>query len=110
MIGHTTLQVGGCASVFLFWEIYAANDVDVPHGRVSAGRCHASENLHKNLGSDHRRLVVTVRLRPAGYAGHASPKKSGVAAPRVAFLGEAWSQAGSNRRPRHCERRALPTE
>src|SRR3981081_1717405 len=33
-----------------------------------------------------------------------------VAAPRVAE-GEAWwSQAGSNRRPRHCERRALPAE
>src|SRR3979490_3337251 len=72
MIRHTTLQVGGRASVFLFWENYAANDVDVPHGRVSAGRCHASEKLHKNLGLGHRRLVVTVRLRPAGYAGHAS--------------------------------------
>src|SRR6185437_9009205 len=44
-----------------------------------------------------------------GYAGHAS-SSAVVAAPRVAE-GEAWwSQAGSNRRPRHCERRALPAE
>src|SRR5277367_1799501 len=53
------------------------------------------------------------RLRPVvaqeGYAGHAS-SSAFVAAPRVAE-GEAWwSQAGSNRRPRHCERRALPAE
>src|SRR5712692_7434786 len=33
-----------------------------------------------------------------------------VAAPRVAEGGAWWSQAGSNRRPRHCERRAIPAE
>src|ERR1700709_823723 len=67
--------------------IDAAEDVDVPH----------------------------LRLPPVfaqeGYAGHASPfgllRGCATRSPK----GEAWwSQAGSNRRPRHCERRALPAE
>ena len=54
------------------------------------------------------------RLRPSGYGGQPSPFATEL---RVACRAEAreasegwWSQAGSNRRPRHCERRALPAE
>src|SRR6202035_5233618 len=54
---------------------------------------------------------AAARLRPSGL--RRAPRfafGSCVAAPRVAE-GEAWwSQAGSNCRPRHCERRALPAE
>src|SRR5665213_2427048 len=58
------------------------------------------------------RVSATARRRPSGLRR----------APRFALRalrgcatrspkGEAWwSQAGSNRRPRHCERRALPAE
>src|ERR1700692_1257625 len=53
---------------------------------------------------------VSARLRPRGLRRARFAFCYYVAAPRVAE-GEAWwSQAGSNRRPRHCERRALPAE
>src|SRR5205085_10653542 len=55
-------------------------------------------------------MVLTARLRPSGLRRARFATGHHVAAPRVAE-GEAWwSQAGSNRRPRHCERRALPAE
>src|SRR5262245_10938137 len=58
---------------------------------------------------------LPVRLRPAGFGATAFADFAtrGYRACR-AVAGEAsegwWSQAGSNRRPRHCERRALPAE
>src|SRR5438128_12252076 len=56
------------------------------------------------------KMVLTARLRPSGLRRARFAVGHHVAAPRVAE-GEAWwSQAGSNRRPRHCERRALPAE
>src|SRR5438067_8238286 len=56
------------------------------------------------------RRGIEARLRPRGLRRARFAIGHHVAAPRVAE-GEAWwSQAGSNRRPRHCERRALPAE
>src|SRR5258708_1611936 len=49
VVWNPLLQIGGCAGIFLFWKIYAADDVDVPH----------------------RRLQPV--FAQGGYAGHASP-------------------------------------
>jgi hypothetical protein len=55
-------------------------------------------------------LIEKARLRPLGYDVAAFATK-GLAWPKLANASEGWwSQAGSNRRPRHCERRALPAE
>ncbi len=62
------------------------------------------------------RAIDKARLRPAGFGEAASAcfAPIGWNAACLAVACEAsegwWSQAGSNRRPRHCERRALPTE
>src|SRR5207249_10367748 len=58
--------------------------------------------------------LAQARRRPSGYGEAAfatmgawmgaCPAEAGVACEGW------WSQAGSNRRPRHCERRALPAE
>jgi hypothetical protein len=57
-------------------------------------------------------IYAPARRRPSGYAGHhASPFRPSRGCATRSPKGEAWwSQAGSNRRPRHCERRALPAE
>jgi hypothetical protein len=68
---------------------------------VAAPRVADGENVRCIVGV---RSVFVLRATPDTLHLRLS-----VAAPRVAE-GEAWSQAGSNRRPRHCERRALPSE
>src|SRR5258707_11706259 len=61
-------------------------------------------------------LPDRARRRLSGYAAAASAASAtighGVACRAVACEASEgwWSQAGSNRRPRHCERRALPAE
>ena len=57
-------------------------------------------------------VVSTSPSSPWGFAGHhASPFWLRRGCATRSPKGEAWwSQAGSNRRPRHCERRALPAE
>src|SRR4051812_34976566 len=60
--------------------------------------------------------LAQARLRPLGYGAAAfacfATRGHGVACRAVACEASEgwWSQAGSNRRPRHCERRALPAE
>ena len=106
VIRYPLLLISGCSDILLVRKIDA--DVDVPH-RVSV-RCEGQDYIKIALG-----------LRSLGCVSPSSP--FGLRrAPRF-FLratrgcatrspkGEAWwSQAGSNRRPRHCERRALPAE
>src|SRR5438045_8698388 len=55
------------------------------------------------------RFFAEARLRPAGYDAPAFARSACLAEAGSACEGW-WSQAGSNRRPRHCERRALPAE
>src|SRR5438045_4339112 len=55
------------------------------------------------------RFFAEARLRPAGYDAPAFARSACLAEAGAACEGW-WSQAGSNRRPRHCERRALPAE
>src|SRR3954452_6555299 len=60
--------------------------------------------------------LAPARRRPSGYGAAAfalfATIGHGAACPAVAREASEgwWSQAGSNRRPRHCERRALPAE
>ena len=67
-------------------------------------------------GSEGEGVAARARLRPAGYgeAAYACFATIGTVRGLPSRSGEAcegwWSQAGSNRRPRHCERRALPAE
>src|SRR5258708_34886898 len=57
VVWNPLLQIGGCAGIFLFWEIYAADDVDVPHRRLQP------------------------LFAPRGYAAHASPSPLARVAP-----------------------------
>ena len=66
----------------------------------------------RGLRGSEGEVVDPARRRPSGFAGHhASPFGLSRGCATRSPKGEAWwSQAGSNRRPRHCERRALPAE
>jgi hypothetical protein len=55
-------------------------------------------------------FVEKARLRPLGYGEAAFATMEACPAEAGAACEGWWSQAGSNRRPRHCERRALPAE
>jgi hypothetical protein len=86
VVRYAPLQVFRCADVFLVGKLNAADDVDVPHLQL----CPSSP-----YGLRRARFA----LRETRGCATRSPK------------GEAWwSQAGSNRRPHHCERCALPAE
>src|SRR5664279_537215 len=68
---------------------------------------------HGLRGSERRwyQMASQPVFAQGGYAGHASLFELLRGCATRSPKGEAWwSQAGSNRRPRHCERRALPAE
>ncbi len=57
------------------------------------------------------RDILHLRLTPAlNYQTRSDPLRRGLPGTRTSRVNRRWSQPGSNRRPRRCKRRALPTE
>src|ERR1700736_406862 len=75
VVRNPPLQIGGCAGIFLFWKIHAADDVDVPHRSSSP-----SSPKRATPGTTLRPSAI-VRLRHAKPEGRSVVEPGGIEPP-----------------------------